>query len=318
MNFDPFKELNDFKQIMDPSTPFFTPGSNPPLFDKLYYSPAMSCKAELTPSSFLLPLTRSPPCGASSSRFSQRRLELHLSTEETESDNEGINQDLRDSWRHQTKDGSVASPPRSDVHITVFHLSGDGDRDAENASKDASSSRTNLSARVSQPSQNSQTSQTFKSSQSSQSSQTSQTAMGGTGAARKRAQEAGRIDESDASSDGDASFQENESDDEALHSRYAVAARPRTHSRPNSRPNSKPNSKLSSKPNAKPNAKSNSKPNSKLKRFSGMDAANSAPKTPRLGGSDRGLKGPEESPTRVGPNPDASPSDSASSVSTFL
>ena len=55
MSFDPFKEYNDSKQIIDPSTPFFTLGSNPPLFDKLYYSPATSCKTDLTPYFLLLP-----------------------------------------------------------------------------------------------------------------------------------------------------------------------------------------------------------------------------------------------------------------------
>ena len=72
MSFDSFKELNDSKQIIDPSTPFFSLGSNPPLFDKLYYSPAMSCKTDLTPY-FLLSLPSLPALHAARTRRDFRK-----------------------------------------------------------------------------------------------------------------------------------------------------------------------------------------------------------------------------------------------------
>ena len=216
-------------------------------------------------------------------RFSPRRLELHLSTEDYESDAERINRDVRNTWTQEAKGGRVAVPPRSDVRITVFRLSEDGDRDSEVGAEPSAG-----------PAPLSQSVQTAPPMQSDR--------FPPSGAARRRlsqAQDEERPhDASDASMEDDESFQEIESDDEPLIPTRPSVGRPHTtsmRSQPRKasanragragrtgRVGSSSSGSMSSRSGSRSISRSTSQSTSQSKRFLGAEER-SASKTAKLG-----------------------------------
>ncbi|CBK21727.2 uncharacterized protein [Blastocystis hominis] len=121
---------------------------------------------------------------------------------------------------------------------------------------------------------------------------------------------------SEGSSDGDASFQENESDDELLIPRYGPSTtRSRSHSRRQAAAKEKKAAKSSAGAGGSGGARPLARSVSQGKRFFFEDESSCSSKTTRLGSSDRGLSREEESSGRVptrgpaGSSSDGSPHD---------